>query len=106
MKKRLYNVIHLETKMSQMESPFFVLQTASYNRMLKKFKKGSKSEWSYIGKCLHPGNCTCQKKLNVYRDGKIWRLKSGVWKEVIKCEDIPKKLTEYGLCGIGICVHV
>ena len=71
--------------------PYFMVEDASYGRMLRKLLSGERFVWSYVTKCRHGGThgrCDCPKMMNVLKNGRIVRIANGKQKPVYKASEI------------------
>ena len=96
------------TEADYRSQPFFILDDASYDRMMHKLQNGSLFEWSYLGVCPHKKkrHCDCVKFMNVLRDSKIIRIAGGAQKPVYRASEYFATLPDDDDKESEIHVHV
>ena len=72
------------------DQEYFVISDASYDRIHRKLKNGSRFEWSFATAVCEKdaqGKCICPKMMNVLKDHKIIRIANGKQKPVYRASD-------------------
>jgi hypothetical protein len=89
-----------QAKQIHSEQPFFVVEDAGYNRMMKKLKGGEKSVKTFLTVCPHSSkqDCKCEYFSNYLdEDGDMVRNDNGTIKPVFSLTMIKNIMKKHGM---------